>query len=74
MSFHFGIYRFGFLLALFITSFGIWLSTITNLTLSAHYIRVYVEWFAVGLDRAKGGRETFSLSQLAAYMTGERIA
>ncbi len=38
MSFHFGIYRFGFLLALFITSFGIWLSTITNLTLSAHYV------------------------------------
>ncbi|HCG6653632.1 TPA: hypothetical protein NJ217_003722 [Vibrio parahaemolyticus] len=37
MSFHFGIYRFGFLLSLFITSFGIWLSTITSLTLSAHY-------------------------------------
>ncbi len=37
MSFHFGIYRFGFLLALFITFFGIWLLTITNLTLSAHY-------------------------------------
>ncbi|EGQ9050932.1 hypothetical protein GEN90_02330 [Vibrio parahaemolyticus] len=35
---------------------------------SAYYIRVYVEWFANGLERAKGGRENCSLSQLAAYM------
>ena len=27
-----------------------------------------VEWFAFGLERAKGGRENCSLSQLAAYM------
>ena len=42
--------------------------------LSAHYIRVYVERFVADLDRAKGGRKTCSLSQLAAYMLGERIA
>ena len=41
---------------------------------SAHYIRVYVERFVADLDRTKGGRKTFSLSQLAVYMIGERIA
>jgi len=34
----------------------------------------YVEWFAESLERAKGGRETFSLSELVPYMIGERIA
>ena len=35
---------------------------------------VYVEWFVVDLDCTKGGRKTCSLSLLAAYMPGERIA
>ena len=34
----------------------------------------YVEWFSVGLQRAKGGRDSCSLSQLAVYMLGKRIA
>ncbi len=45
-----------------------------NITLSAHYVRVYVEWFAASLERTKGGRETCSMSTLASYMLGKRIA